>query len=87
MPAVLVNLSNNKDLGATSTERLSQAVIYGLPFIARVLEQHQQQILQYQANPEVPLNFNPVAGIAKTTPQLLERSTFQIHSDGTVTLQ
>ena len=87
MPAVLVNLYNNKDLGAASTERLSQAVIRGLPFIARVLEQHQQQILQHQADPEIPLNFNQVAGVAKTTPHLLERNAFQINSDGTVTLQ
>jgi hypothetical protein len=87
MPAVLVNLSNNKDLGATSTERLSQAVIYGLPFIARVLEQHQQQILQHQADPAIPLNFNQVAGIAKTAPNLLQINAFQIHSDGNITLQ
>lgn len=87
MPAVLVNLSNNKDLGATSLDRLSQAVIYGLPFIAQVLEQHQQQILDQQADPEIPLNFNQVAGIAKTEPQLLQRKAFQIHSDGNITLQ
>lgn len=87
MPAVLVNLSNNKDLGATSTERLSQAVIYGLPFIAQVLEQHKQQILEQQADPEVPLNFNQIAGVAKTEPQLLQSKAFQIHSDGNITLQ
>ncbi len=87
MPAVLVNLSNNKDLGATSTERLSQAVIYGLPFIAHVLEQHQQQMLAHQADPKIPLNFNQVAGVAKTEPQLLQRKAFQIHSDGNITLQ
>ncbi|HEY5234761.1 MAG TPA: hypothetical protein VIJ14_01175, partial [Rhabdochlamydiaceae bacterium] len=86
MPAVLVNLSNNKDLGATSTERLSQAVIRGLPFIARVLEQHQQQILQHQADPEIPLNFNQVAGIVKSMPQLLQKNTFQINADGNVTV-
>jgi hypothetical protein len=87
MPDVLVNLYSNQDLGATSMERLSQAVIYGLPFIARVLEQHQQQILQHQADPKTPLNFNQAAAVAKTTPQLLERNEFQIHPDGTVTLQ
>ncbi len=87
MPAVLVNLSNNKDLGATSTERLAQAVIYGLPFIAQVLEQHQQQILQHQANPEIPLNFNQVAGVAKSMPNLLQKNAFQIDSDGNVIVQ
>jgi hypothetical protein len=87
MQTVLFNLYNNTDLGATSTERLSKAVIYGLPFIARVLVQQKQQIFQHQADPEIPLNFNQVAGVAKTVPQLLQKNRFQIHSDGTVTLR
>jgi hypothetical protein len=87
MPALLVNLYNNKDLGATPNERLSQAVIRGLPFIAKVLEQQQQKLRQNQANPEIPLNFNKAAGIAKSMPDLLQTSRFQIESDGNVTVQ
>jgi hypothetical protein len=86
MPAVLVNLYNNKDLGETPTERLSQAVIRGLPFIARVLEQQHQKLQQHQANPEIPLNFNKVAGIAKSTPDLLQTHSFTIDTDGNVAL-
>ncbi len=80
MPDVLVNLYNNKGLGETSTERLSQAVIRGLPFIAKVLEQHKQ-------NPAVPLNFNEVAVIAKSTPDLLLINGFQIEPNGNVIVQ
>ncbi len=86
MPAVLVNLYNNNNLGATSPERLSQAVIRGLPFLAKVLQQHKGQLLQQQADPEVPLNFNKVAGVAKSTPDLLN-NPFTITADGSVVIQ
>lgn len=87
MPAVLVNLYNNNALGATPSERLSQAVIRGLPFIARVLEQHHEKLVQNQASLDIPLNFNKVAGVAKSNPDLFLTHAFQIESDGNVTLQ
>lgn len=34
MPAVLINLSNNPQLGITHEERISKTVILGLPFLA-----------------------------------------------------
>lgn len=86
MPAVLVNLYNNKDLGVSPSERLSQAVIRGLPFIAKVLQQHKEQLLQRQANPEIPLNFNKIAGIAKSAPAELQQKPFAIDAEGNVSL-
>lgn len=46
MPAVLVNLSNNPQLGITREERISKAVILGLPFLAKVLEKHKQSLFK-----------------------------------------
>lgn len=86
MPAVLVNLYNNPSLGTTSSERLSQAVIRGLPFIAKVLQQHKVQLMQHLANPEIPLNFNKIAGVAKSTPDLLQQKPFSIDAEGNVSL-
>ena len=77
MSAVLINLANNTQLGSAPTERLSQAAIYGLPFITKVLQHH----------PETPLNFSTIARVAKTSPHLLRQNRFQIGPDGTVTLQ
>jgi hypothetical protein len=87
MPAVLVNLYNNKDLGATPSERLSQAVIRGLPFLAKVLQHHHEKLAQNQASLDIPLNFNKVAGVAKSKPDLLLKNEFQIESDGNVIIQ
>ncbi len=87
MPAVLANLSNNTKSGSIATENLRKAVTYGLPFIAKVLQQQQQQILQHLADPQIPLNFNTIAGVAKNSPRLLKTNRFQITSDGTVTLE
>ncbi len=71
MPAVLVNLLNNPQLGETKGERLSQAIALGLPFICRVLQLHKAQLLAHEADPNIPLNFNKMAAVAKTSPSLL----------------
>jgi hypothetical protein len=83
MPAVLVNLSNNRELGPTREERLHKAVTLGLLFITRVLEQHQAMLSKGEIDPDIPLNFNDAAGFAKTDPYLLI-NTFEIDRDGTV---
>lgn len=83
MPAVLVNLSNNPQLGTTREERISKAVILGLPFLAKVLEKHKQSIFENNANPKIPLNFNKAAGIAKERPQAL-LNEFNIDQEGNV---
>lgn len=83
MPAVLVNLMNNKELGATREERLVKAVEFGLPFIGRVLEKHKTLLTKNQIDPNVPLNFNQAAGIAKSSPDLLKGS-FTIDNEGNV---
>jgi hypothetical protein len=83
MPAVLVNLANNGKLGETKKERLSKAVTMGLPFIARVLEKQQMRLERGLADPQIPLNFNKMAGIAKSAPELLEKE-FSINRDGLV---
>lgn len=83
MPAVLVNLANNPALGASKEERLSQAVILGLPFVSRVLEKQKQNLANHTADPSIPLNFNKAAGTAKTAPNTLA-GTFNIDSEGSV---
>lgn len=86
MPAVLVNLSNNEQLGNTREERISQAVILGLPFLSRVLEQHQQALAENKADPEIPLNFNKAAAVAKSAPKTL-LNEFRIDREGTVEIR
>lgn len=71
MPAVLINLANNPTLGSSKEERISQAVILGLPFIARVLETHKEYLASLEADSAIPLNFNKAAGVAKTNPSAL----------------
>ena len=83
MPAVLVNLMNNKDLGATKEERLTQTVQLGLPFISRVLKKHKSLLATGKADPTIPLNFNKAAGVAKTSPSLL-KERFTIDAEGNV---
>ena len=85
MPAVLVNLANNPQLGATKGERISQAVTLGLPFISRVLEKQRELLAQKKADPNVPLNFNLAAGVAKNNPAALAHE-FTIDSEGNIKL-
>jgi hypothetical protein len=83
MPAVLVNLANNPQLGASREERISQAVVLGLPFLSRVLEAHKQALAENRANSDIPLNFNKAAGVAKQSPTALLKG-FNIDSEGNV---
>jgi hypothetical protein len=83
MPAVLVNLSNNPQLGASKEERISQAVVLGLPFLSRVLEAHKQSLAEHRANADIPLNFNKAASVAKQSPAMLLKE-FNIDSEGNV---
>jgi len=83
MPAVLVNLSNNPQLGALREERIAQAVVLGLPFLSRVLEAHKRSLEEHEANPDIPLNFNKAAGVAKQSPTALLNG-FSIDSEGNV---
>lgn len=85
MPAVLVNLSNNPQLGASKEESLSKAVTIGLPFITRVLEKHKELVAYGEIDPNIPLNFNKMAGVAKTSPYSLTNE-FTIDKDGCVHL-
>jgi hypothetical protein len=78
MPAVLVNLYNNPELGSTKSERLFQTIQLGLPFLTKVLEME-------PSNSTIPLNFNKMAGIAKTSPQRLQEEVY-IDSEGMVFL-
>lgn len=71
MPAFLINLSNNVQLGNSKEERLIKSVVIGLPFIMRVLEKHKEMLMNHEIDSSVPLNFNKMAGVAKTSPELL----------------
>src|SRR5579862_821028 len=68
IPAVLVNLLNNPALGKTREERLSKAIFLGLPFLTIVLEKYKK--------PESRLDFNDIAGVAKTSPASLSKEAF-----------
>jgi hypothetical protein len=83
MPAVLVNLANNPALGSSKEERISQAVILGLPFIARVLETHKLHLASLEADSAIPLNFNKAAAVAKTNPSALN-GKYTIDAEGNV---
>ncbi len=85
MPAVLVNLSNNPELGKTKEERLSKAISVGLPFIVQVLERHKKMLLKNEIDSNIPLNFNKMAGVAKASPLSLN-GAFYIDQDGSVYL-
>lgn len=86
MPAVLVNLFNNPELGDSKEERLIKTVNLGLPFISRVLEEQKVRLAKKEADPNVPLNFNKIAGYAKTTPDSLKKD-FIIDKEGNVSLK
>lgn len=86
MPAVLVNLANNKQLGLQDGLRLALAVKIGLPFIAHVLAKHQMDLANKLADPEIPLCFNFIAKIAKTHPWLIKADNFYIDQEGNVLL-
>lgn len=83
VPATLVNLSNQQQLGDSKEGRLFQAIIIGLPFITRVLERHQKLLDNGAIDPNIPLNFNAVAGIAKSSPSSLDND-FTIDEEGNV---
>ena len=85
MPAVLVNLLNNPKLGGTKEERLSQAIALGLPFICRALELHKLHLSKGEADPNIPLNFNKIAAVAKTAPTSLVNAC-SIDHEGNVNL-
>jgi hypothetical protein len=83
MPAVLINLFNNPQLGTCKEERLSKAITLGLPFIARVLEKHKEMVAKKEIDINIPLNFNETAGVAKTSPLHLTKD-FTIDKEGGV---
>lgn len=87
MPAVLVNLHNNPSLGDTPEKRLRQAIALGLPFISRVLETYRSNLKAGTIRSDIPLNFNPVAGVAKAAPNDLKKGTFFIDNEGNVKIK
>ncbi len=86
VPAFLVNLLNNKDLGLLPQDRLKQCISIGIPFVAMVFKEHRENIQKGITSSEVQLNFNPIAKIAKENPKSIENSKFKIEKDGHVTI-
>lgn len=74
VPAVLLNLAQKNGL--------NEAITTGLPFIAKVLQYHREQIANGHFDPNIPLNFNPIAGWVKTSSQRL--GDFSIDEEGHV---
>ena len=73
IPALLVNLSNNQQLVKSKEERLAKSVKIGLPFITRVLEKYKELLAAKEIDFIIPLNFNKMAGVAKTRTHVLLR--------------
>lgn len=86
MPAVLVNLFNNPQLGNSKEERLMNTLNLGLPFISRVLEEQKVRLTKKEADPNIPLNFNKIAGFAKIAPESLKKD-FTIDKEGNISLK
>lgn len=63
IPAVLVNLSKNKNLGKTANARIHQAIVLGAPAIARSLKYATKRPIFKSG--KLTLNFNPMAAQAK----------------------
>ncbi len=74
VPAFLLNLSQSTSL--------TEAITIGLPFVAKVLEKHRASIEQGLFDPTIPLNFNAMAGLAKTAPYTI--AEFHIDDQGNV---
>jgi hypothetical protein len=88
MPAVLVNLQNNKILGESPQERLVEAVRVGVPCIILALHAYRKMLSSGEMAPDVPLNFNPLAHVAATRPYALGAYPLQIDPvSGAVTLK
>lgn len=85
MPAMLVNLLNNRTLGASVEERLQNTIMIGLPLIARVLEEYKTMLVEQRIDADVPLNFNAMAGVAKSAPERLYEK-FTIDREGMIHL-
>ena len=80
IPAVLLNLMNNKALGKTREERLEKAVEIGLPIIAKALEAFPHKDLR--------ACFNDLAGQAKQVDAAeLIHGTPQFDGEGNVTMK
>jgi hypothetical protein len=87
MPAVLVNLCNNKKLGESQQARLAQAIRIGIPYITAALQTYRAMLSSGQMGDDVPLNFNPIAGVAATDPGALMKQQVTINPvTGAVTL-
>ncbi|MBI5346951.1 MAG: hypothetical protein HZB76_07410 [Chlamydiae bacterium] len=83
MVALLVNLLDSPQLGTNKEESLTNVIKTGLPFISKVLERHKEQLARNEADPNIPLNFNEIAGVVKTSPNLLNND-FLIDKEGMV---
>lgn len=81
IPAVLVNLLNNEQLGTKRQERLLQSIHLGLPFIAKVLRSYKEEI-----SPKI-LNFDQIARLAKDDPNRLLNDEFTIDLNGHVLMK
>ncbi|MDF2578140.1 MAG: hypothetical protein K0S74_1624 [Chlamydiales bacterium] len=78
MPAVLVNLINNQELGKDRLERIKLSLKYGLPSIAKILQNYKDMLQKGELHSNVPLNFNQIAGAVRNDPRALLNREFSI---------
>lgn len=87
MPALLDNLIKHAKFG-THQEGVIAAITIGVPFIVSTLEKYEAMVDAKMMSDEVPLNFNPAAGIAASNPdRLLRKDLININPEtGAVTI-
>lgn len=85
VPAVYVNLLNNKSFGDTFEIRLSKVISIAVPFVTQVQEHHLKLLSEGIADPSVPLEFNALSALAKEpNAEQYFMGTFVIDAKGTV---
>ena len=82
IPAVLLNLVNNPNLGQNLNERIEKTVCLGLPFLAKSMNQETAKKCPHEA-----LNFNPIAKIAKENPFELQKEFAVVDEKGIVKIE
>lgn len=71
--------------GRDKAYELVKAVTIGLPFITRVLKEYQEMLMKKEIDSNIPLNFNKMAGLAKTSPEIFNKE-FYIDKEGNIHL-
>jgi len=84
IPALLLNLYNNKSLGKTYEERMNNTVKIGGAMVANALQAAESEIQKGTCSPETVLCFNEMAGKAKNNPETIHSQKASVRADGMI---